>query len=203
MTGASFFDTIYSMQAIYQIKNKINGKIYIGSTNDIYRRWINHRSKLNNGIHENSYLQASWKKHGEVSFEFTIIEEVDDSNRIEREIHYLNKTKCYERDIGYNLDKNPSDKSGENNPFYGRTHTDKVKARLREVAENRSEELKRKMGEKNIGELSGRAKLTWIKVRKIREEYNTGTTSYPKLAKKYKVATSTIQAIIEKKSWKE
>jgi len=54
------------MQAIYQIRNKINNKIYIGSTNNINKHWNNHKSKLNNKIHENSYLQAiieykSWK----------------------------------------------------------------------------------------------------------------------------------------------
>ena len=93
------------MQAIYQIRNIANNKIYIGSTNNVRKRWNNHRSKLNNGKHENQYLQLAWQKYGENSFEFTIIEEVNDNNRIEREIYHLNEKKSYERNIGYNFDK--------------------------------------------------------------------------------------------------
>lgn len=72
------------MQAIYQIRNKINNKIYIGSTNNVRKRWNNHRSKLNNNIHENQYLQKAWNKYGEINFQFSIIEEVEDSNRIQQ-----------------------------------------------------------------------------------------------------------------------
>ena len=85
------------MQAIYQIKNITNGKIYIGSTNNINKRWNNHRCKLRKGEHENSYLQLAWKKYGEDAFEFSLLEEVTDQNRIEREIYYLNETKSFER----------------------------------------------------------------------------------------------------------
>ena len=188
------------MQAIYQITNKINGKIYIGSTNNLSKRWNNHRSKLRNGKHENDYLQQAWNKYGEDAFEFSIVEEVNDSNRIDREIHYLSETKCYEREIGYNFDKNPTDKSGSKNPFYGKKHSQEVKEKMRIVANNRSEELKKKMGAKNKGR---GAKLNWQQVREIRKLYEEGYETHKSLCNKFNVANGTIQSILEYKTWKE
>jgi group I intron endonuclease len=191
------------MQAIYQIRNTINNKIYIGSTNNIRKRCNNHRSKLNNNIHENQYLQQAWNKYGENNFEFSIIEEVQDFNRIEKEIFYLNEKRSYERHIGYNFDKNPTDKSGKNNPFYGKKHTQEVKDKIKTIANNRSEELKKKMGEKNIGEKHPQSKLNWDKVRQIREIYKQGGYTQRELAFKYNISYGTISAILKNKSWKE
>ena len=191
------------MQAIYQIRNKINNKIYIGSTNNINKRWNNHKSKLNNKIHENSYLQAAWDKYGEENFEFSIIEEVNDQNRIEKEIFYLQERKSYERDIGYNFDKNPTDKSGKNNPFYGKQHSKETKDKIKLIANNRSDELKNKMGEKNRGENHGQALLNWDIVREIRRLYELGGETHRSLALKYNVSYGTISAILYKKSWKD
>lgn len=50
---------------VYSITNKINGKKYIGSSKDIYKRWLQHTCLLNKGTHENVYLQKSWDKYGE------------------------------------------------------------------------------------------------------------------------------------------
>jgi group I intron endonuclease len=191
------------MQAIYQIKNKINGKIYIGSTNNINKRWTNHRCKLRKGEHENNYLQQAWKKYGEDAFQFSILEEVNGNNRIEREIHYLNETKCYEREIGYNLDKNPKDKSGSKNPFYGKKHRQEIIEKIKIAANNRSEETKKRMGDSHKGEKSNTAKLNWEEVREIRRLYLCGTETHRSLSTKYNVTKGTIQAILERKSWKE
>jgi len=191
------------MQAIYQIKNKINNKFYIGSTNNIKKRWNNHRSKLRNGKHENAYLQQAWNKYGENTFEFIVLEEVNDNNRIEREIYYLNETKCYERSIGYNFDKNPTDKSGSKNPFYGKKHSQEVKQKIKIAANNRTEETNKRISDSRKGEKSNTAKLTWEQVREIRKLYANSNETYRSLGKKYNVTKGTIQAILEKKSWKE
>ncbi len=188
------------MQAIYKITNKINGKFYIGSTNNITKRWNNHKSKLNNGIHENSYLQLAWSKYGESSFEFSILEEVSNDNRIEREIYYLNETKCYKRDIGYNFDKNPVDKSGSNNPFYGKKHSVLSLNIMKEKANNRNEEVRKRMGEKNKGK---GIKLNIELAREIRKLYSTGNETYRSLMKKFNVAQGTIQAILTNRIWVE
>lgn len=50
---------------VYKISNKINGKVYIGSSCNLKRRKYSHFSKLRKGLHNNRYLQNSWNKYGE------------------------------------------------------------------------------------------------------------------------------------------
>jgi group I intron endonuclease len=68
---------------IYCIKNVVTGKMYIGSSINIEGRWKQHRYQLNTNRHENHYLQHSWNKHGEGSFEFSILEVVDLTKKLE------------------------------------------------------------------------------------------------------------------------
>lgn len=47
-----------------------NGSKYIGSSNNIYRRWSEHRRNLRNGKHHSKRLQAAWDKYkGDLRFE--------------------------------------------------------------------------------------------------------------------------------------
>ena len=74
---------------VYKITNKVNGKIYIGSSKDIYKRWKHHVCRLNSGKHVNSYLQNAWNKYGEDSFIFDIQEVCDENHIREREQYYI------------------------------------------------------------------------------------------------------------------
>jgi len=94
------------ISAIYQIFNKNNGKIYIGSAENLYKRWSEHKRGARRNRHTNKYFQNAWNKHGEEAFEFSILEIVKDINNIfEREQFYLNKLKPWNRKIGYNIHK--------------------------------------------------------------------------------------------------
>lgn len=64
------------MACVYQIKNEVNGKLYIGSTiRPAYIRKYEHFSKLRENLHSNDYLQKSFNKYGEKSFTFSIVED--------------------------------------------------------------------------------------------------------------------------------
>ena len=54
----------YIMHGVYQIKNLINGKLYIGSSIDVDKRLKSHFSALDKGCHNNAYLQNAWNKYG-------------------------------------------------------------------------------------------------------------------------------------------
>lgn len=67
---------------VYQIRNLINNKIYIGSTakthtqkslSGFYRRFEHHKQALRKGLHSNRHLQKSWEKRGEDNFKFEIL----------------------------------------------------------------------------------------------------------------------------------
>jgi hypothetical protein len=59
---------------VYQIKSISTGRIYIGCSNDIYRRWEAHKSLLKHGKHSNQFLQNHYNVYGLKDFEFSILE---------------------------------------------------------------------------------------------------------------------------------
>lgn len=87
---------------VYKIVNMINGKFYIGSSNDIKKRWVQHQNALNECTHGNAHLQNAWKKYGSKNFKFEIIEECDSAIQFEREQFYLNELNPFGEN-GYNI----------------------------------------------------------------------------------------------------
>jgi len=79
---------------VYCIENKINGKKYIGSSQDVYKRRNRHFSELKNRKHKNIKLQNSYNKHGKGAFQFYVLEFVEVKDLlIDREQYYINKEK--------------------------------------------------------------------------------------------------------------
>ena len=74
------------MIGIYCIRNKVNNKIYIGSSVDIDRRFRKHRTQLNTKVHSNKHLIKAYHKYGKDNFEFIILEECLKEDLIDREI---------------------------------------------------------------------------------------------------------------------
>lgn len=58
---------------IYSITNTSTGKRYIGSTNDVKRRWKHHKSGLRRGKHHCCHLQSSYNKWGADAFEYEVL----------------------------------------------------------------------------------------------------------------------------------
>ena len=90
---------------VYSISNKVNGKRYIGVTNNIKSRWSTHRNRLLKGNHVNKYLQSDYNKYGVDNFVYEILEEISndcsDDYVADREIYYISKyNSC---DEGYNM----------------------------------------------------------------------------------------------------
>lgn len=78
------------VSGIYQIKNKLDGKSYIGSSNNIKRRWSEHSARLNMGIHHSNYLQNAWDKYGKENFEIHILFTCPESELIRIEQYCIN-----------------------------------------------------------------------------------------------------------------
>ena len=95
--------SVENVQGIYKIVNIKTGRIYIGQTKHLYKRWISHKSALLNGKHANSYLQNSWNKHGEDAFEFLLVELCSTDVVTEREKYHISTV-----ELTYNM-KNAAD----------------------------------------------------------------------------------------------
>lgn len=74
---------------IYQIRNLVNGKRYVGSAKCFRKRWAEHRSGLRRSKHPNRKLMRSWAKNGAESFVFEIIEFCALDTLIKREQHWI------------------------------------------------------------------------------------------------------------------
>jgi group I intron endonuclease len=88
---------------IYRIVCKPTGQFYVGSAVNLHERLRSHWTALRRGKHANKYLQRAWKRYREVNFEFKVVELVKPSRLLAAEQSWLNKTRCIDRNIGFNI----------------------------------------------------------------------------------------------------
>ena len=75
--------TTNKVSGIYTITNKVTGKLYIGESLDIYRRWHDeHIPQLRKNRHYNKELQNDFNKYGEENFSFEVLERYSEDNPI-------------------------------------------------------------------------------------------------------------------------
>lgn len=95
---------------VYQIKNNITGKIFVGSSSNLPGIFNRHRFQLNAKTHSNKELQNDWDMCHSQAFSFDILETItpdkipqeDWSKAIEAlEIKWLDKLQPY-GEKGYN-----------------------------------------------------------------------------------------------------
>lgn len=132
---------------IYQIKNKANEKIYIGSSINIKDRWRWHNWALKSQKHHSRYLQRAWNKYGEENFIFEILEIVEDEHfLLSREQYYLDKYKPFKKEYGYNL----SNTAGN---CLGVKHSEETKRKMSavKIGHKHSDQTKKKISASNMG----------------------------------------------------
>jgi len=64
---------------VYQIRNKVNGKILLGSSMYLDTIWNRHAFQLKMGSHMNKTLQQDWNQYGEDAFTFEVLEQLKPS----------------------------------------------------------------------------------------------------------------------------
>lgn len=211
----NYCETINNKIGIYAIKNKINGKIYIGQSNNIDSRWRQHLSHLRRNIHSNKYLQNAWNKYGESNFDFIILElcDIDKTDELERfyikKYNSMNDKNGYNHESGGNLkkkaseetkmkiSKNHADVSKENNPFYNKKHS--------EESINKYMTNPNYINRKHKGTDSHMCTITEEVARKIKEHFSDGHKIYrgeiTDIAKKYNTSTGIVSHIKNGHAW--
>ena len=123
---------------IYNIRNKENGKRYVGSTMNFVERRRQHFTDLRGNYHNNPHLQNSYNLYGEESFEFIVLEEldVDRDKLLEREQEWLD---CFNWE--YNL--NPIAIIPPN--MAGRRRPEETRQKIRETLTGKKHTTKRRI----------------------------------------------------------
>lgn len=155
------------MIGIYRITNKINNKSYIGKSNNIKRRFAEH--KIIN--HEtNQSLKKAYIKYGLENFTFEILEECDLDSLNDREIYYIktlkpeyNRTKGGDGASGHQVSEKTREILRQKAKAQWERLTEEQKQEIinKQLIGNRkgvkrpsrslSEETKRKLREANLG----------------------------------------------------
>lgn len=217
-----------NMFYIYKITNNVNGKIYIGQTQNLERRWKAHIRISRTPNSKNFYLlHKAISKYGKENFIFKELESYQNYNDVLiAEINWISYYTCNVSQYGYNLTA-----GGEGHT--GHKHSLETKEKLRQKAIGRkaaqstkdlmsehrtgsnnsmfgkshTETSKKKMGDsKKIlkltqGERNGKSKLTEQQVREIKLLLKEGKLQQKEIAIIYNVWASTIQKIASGKNW--
>lgn len=86
------------ISGIYCIQSKINGKVYVGQSNDIPTRW-----KFEKWGSVNRFLKEDFETYGIDNFSFYVLEECSVDNLDTREMFYIRLYHSYDREFGYNV----------------------------------------------------------------------------------------------------
>ena len=82
-----------TISGVYKITNTITGDFYIGSSNNIKRRWKEHKIPSTLNKCPNNPLYLDMKKYGVDKFEFQVIAEVEPGQLKETEQEFIEKLK--------------------------------------------------------------------------------------------------------------
>lgn len=168
---------------VYAIVNKVNGKWYVGSATVIaskpsesgfYSRWDDHIRRLEENRHYCRHLQKAWNKYKPDSFEFKILDYIDDEEQkiLDKEQEYLDAYWDKRHSILYNSSRHA--RSGmkgrkHNKSFYEKIknykHSDETRKKMSEAHKNlpHSEETRKKIGLAHKGKKLSQEQIEFLR----------------------------------------
>lgn len=177
------------MYWVYCLENKVNGKKYIGKAMAPKRRWASHISNSKKKSIHQKYIHRALAKYGVDNFWFRCIDfEFTEEKALEQERYWIQFFNTTDPNIGYNLtlggegksgykhtpetkallSKIAAQKIGELNPFYGKTHSNLTKDKIR----------------------TSRIKISKEQVEYLIDSYKFGRNTVKNLAKELGISTS-------------
>jgi group I intron endonuclease len=124
---------------IYQIKNILNDKVYVGQTtqHNVAIRWMEHIKSINSG--RDSHLIRAFKKHGLENFAFSVISDTPNEQLDKAEIDEMSHKNSLSPN-GYNIREGGSGGKHSQESIdkirashTGKNHTDETKEKLRRI----------------------------------------------------------------------
>lgn len=204
---------------VYRVTNIVNGKLYFGKTacQDPIKRWQSHLSTAKKPHDQKrfQYLHKAINKYGADNFLFEVIEVCDCEIKIfELEKYYIAKYNTFHGE-GYNLTEGGDGASGyrhtkeakrnmsasrqgrfvgQNNHFYGKTHTPKTKRHMSRLASQRIGDKNpfygRRHSAKSLALMSKNCPkkqryISFEKAEEIRKAYRSKKFTYKSVAKEF------------------
>lgn len=199
------------MYNLYGIFNKLNGKLYIGITNNPKRRWYEH-TKNSKKITEQSYaIHLAMNKYGIQNFIYKTIEAVQNlAEANAKEIIWIKELK----ELGYQL-YNETDGGDGTKGRLGIPLSESHKKRLSELNSGSGNPM---YGVQLFGEANGnfgkemkphvkqellkhRRKLSDIQIKEVKSLFATNNYTQTQLSKQFNVSLTQIHRIVKGKSW--
>jgi group I intron endonuclease len=130
---------------IYCIEHIATGKKYVGSAENLHKRFKTHLSKLRGGRHHSHKLQAAWDEHGEGAFKIVIMKRCSKNELLKLEQEMIDSLDTVKS--GYNV------AMFSEAPMAGRAHSEETRAKMRASHKARkpiSEETRQRLREAAI-----------------------------------------------------
>ena len=179
---------ILPRSGVYAIRNLVDGKVYIGSAQNLRHRKSQHFSDLRCGRHASRHLQRAFEKHGAAAFVFDVLEECAVDELIAREQVYIDAYSSATSAYGYN--SRPVAASNRGHRFSDETRqrmSDAFNRNRKPMAaesrkrcdetrrgQQRSEDVRRKMSESALSRTDNRLSANTIAA--MREMWAQGVT---------------------------
>lgn len=132
---------------IYIITSLVDGKVYIGQSIELAKRWDCHRSNLKHNCNRNKHLQRTYNLYGIDNFKFSIIECCSVDELDAKEKHWIDYYNSTNDKFGYNFES-----GGNANKFMSPAIRKKISVAKKGVSTGPcSEETKFKIAVANMG----------------------------------------------------
>lgn len=125
--------------------------MYVGQATNINQRWSEHKAELRSNKHGNAHLQKAWKKYGEQSFKFEVLEKCEEQYLHSMENWWCNMLDVHNREYGYNIQLT--------SPYGCSRHAEETKEKIRQSAIGNT---------RNLGRIANPDRVQ--KIRKIKQE---------------------------------
>lgn len=89
---------------VYALRLEATGKIYIGSTADLQKRFESHCSRLKCGTHNSKSLQADYDRSEHKDLTITALEEITTYTEKDKEYKWMGVYQSFDPVHGYNCD---------------------------------------------------------------------------------------------------
>lgn len=193
------------VQGIYLIRNKVNQKVYVGSSFNCEGRFTKHFNMLKKGRHFNEYFQNSFNKYGVENFETYILEVVEnEDDLLQKEEDWIEFYNGFDRNHGFNVQIPTRTRISQE-------VKDKISVTMsgRQFSESHIRALSQaKKGipwpenRKKVPKGGYASKLTFAEAEEIRESRKKGV-SYKEVCIKYNITEGTYYNIINNKFHKK